>query len=776
MKLIPRRRRGAAAAFGCFGIALPFLFSAVTAVAQLATSSITGSVVAPTGAGLPGALVTITPAEGGPALHVVAGERGVFRASILQPGAVTVRAQAQGFSATTLAPVSLAPGESREVVVVLSVSAVRGVVTVIGSSPRDSVEAEGIRESPAKDAAEALSSAPGMWKLRKGGIANDTVVRGYQAKDLNVLIDGQRIYGACPGHMDPPSFHADFAEIDRIEVGKGPFDVKNQGSLGGIVNIVTRRPDTGWNASANVAGGSAAYVNPSATLSFRNELFSALGGFSWRQGDAYSDGSGRRFTEITNYKPQYVDATAFEATTAWGKVGLMPADGHLVELSYTHQDADAIFYPALQMDALYDGSDRLNLEYELAKGGAVLSALKAQGYYTRVNHWMTDELRTSSGMGSKPYSMGTMASSRTAGGKLEARLFSELTTGIEVYQRFWEAVNEMAMSGYKPAYTIPDATSDFAGIYAEWKHPLSTTLSLGAGARVDRAATEADPTKANTDLYWAYNSTRSTSRTDVLPSGNVRLIYSTSDGLELAFGVGSNVRAPEPNERYYAHKRSGSDWVGNPELDPSRNTGAELSFSLRRSGFFASANAFANRVNDYVAVHDQPRVNMVPGVMNTKARSYTNVDATLVGGEVTAAWSMTQRLFLSGDVSYVRGSQEVDPSRQVTSTNLAEMPPLRGRAALRYDTGRTWVEAEGVFSAAQDRVDPTLQEQPTPGWGIANAKAGATFGALTLTVGVGNLFDRTYYESLSYQRDPYRSGVKVPEPGRNVFANLGWRY
>jgi iron complex outermembrane receptor protein len=104
------------------------------------------------------------------------------------------------------------------------------------------------------------------------------------------------------------------------------------------------------------------------------------------------------------------------------------------------------------------------------------------------------------------------------------------------------------------------------------------------------------------------------------------------------------------------------------------------------------------------------------------------------------------------------------------------MPPLRGRLALRYDTGNVWAEAEGIFASAQNRVDTDLQETPTAGWGIANLRVGANLAGISLTAGVANLFDRYYYESLSYQRDPYRSGVKVPEPGRVFFANAGWRF
>ncbi len=740
------------------------------------SSSLTGAVVAPDGTGLPGSVVTLVPAGGGAPLRVVAGERGVFRARGLAAGSWFLTAESAGFSPKTLPEIRLAPGESKEATVTLSVPAVRESVAVIGNAPRDSVEAAGIRESPARDVGEALESTAGVWKLRKGGIANEVVVRGYQTKDLNVLIDGQRIYGACPGHMDPPAFHADFAEVDRIEVGKGPFDVKNQGSLGGVVNIVTRQPDEGWHATANFAAGSAGYLNPAATVSFGSASVSGLAGFSWRGSDAYTDGSGKRFTEVTNYKTAFVDASAFQVGTAWGKLRFAPAAGHGAELSWTHQEADQVFYPALQMDSPWDRSDRLNLLWDFAAGGTALDALKFQSYFTQVNHFMTDQFRTSAGSFARGYSMATTANSQAVGGKLEAGLFKELTAGVEVFHRHWETINVMAMSGFKETYTIPGATTDFAGFYAEWKHPLSATVSLGAGARMDWSESAADPAKANTDLYWAYNGTRSTSRSDAFPSGHVRVFFRPSDGLEISGGLGSNVRVAEPNERYYAAKKMGSDWVGNPDLAPVRNSGVDVAVSLRGKGLYGSVSFFANQVSNYVAVHEQPKINMAPGVMNTTAKSYANVDATLLGGEATAVATLTDRLFLSGDVSYVYGSQDADPSKNVFSTDLAEMPPLRGRVAARYDTGRFFGEAEGVFSAAQNRVDTDLEEQPTAGWGIANLKAGASYAGFTLTAGVSNLFDRFYYESLSYQRDPYRSGIKIPEPGRVFFVNLAWRF
>ena len=161
---------------------------------------------------------------------------------------------------------------------------------------------------------------------------------------------------------------------------------------------------------------------------------------------------------------------------------------------------------------------------------------------------------------------------------------------------------------------------------------------------------------------------------------------------------------------------------------------------------------------------------------NADARSWANVDATLRGLEATAVVPLLSRLFLSGDVAYVRGTKTLAPEVGVTDEDLAEIPPLRSRLTLRYDDGRLFAVAEGVFSSDQDHVDSSLDEETTAGWATANLSAGYRRGRWSGTVGVTNLFDRYYTEHLSYQRDPFRSGVRVAEPGRAVFLNLSARF
>jgi iron complex outermembrane receptor protein len=109
--------------------------------------------------------------------------------------------------------------------------------------------------------------------------------------------------------------------------------------------------------------------------------------------------------------------------------------------------------------------------------------------------------------------MATDAKSKTYGGRLEANL-GDLTLGFEAYKRNWDAINYMGMM---TQYVIPDVDTESFGLYGEYKKNLSDKLRLVAGLRLDTTKTEADSSKANTNLYFDYKGTRSTSKTDTYP-------------------------------------------------------------------------------------------------------------------------------------------------------------------------------------------------------------------------------------------------------------------
>ena len=633
---------------------------------------------------------------------------------------------------------------------------------------RETLTQQEVRESFAKDPGEALSSMEGVWKLRKGGIASDIVLRGFSGRNLSVLFDGARIWGACPNRMDPPLFHVDFAEVKEMEVIKGPFDVRNYGSLGGTVNVVTAEPKKGLHGKLHLGMGSFSYFSPSLSLSYGADKIFGLVGYSYRYSKPYRTGEGKRFTEYANYRPDEVDATAFRISTVWTKIGLRPSKDSEVELSYTAQRARDLLYPYLMMDSPKDDADRLNLRVNYRR-------LKLNLYYSYIYHLMNNSKRTAMSF------METIAQTETYGIKAEYDPGS-LSLGIEVFNWNWKA--ETRIGSIAIQNTIPDVGTTDLGIFGEYRSKLGKKLKLVAGLRLDTTQTKADRGKANTALYYRYHGTSSISKRDTYPSGNLQLSYTVSEGIELFGGIGHSVRVPDAQERYFALDRVGmmetryGDWVGNPNLKPSRNTEIDLGLKLRTDRVSADLSIFYSFVKDFITLYNDTSVygSPVGADSDSKARSYTNVDAQLYGGEAELTVALTDTLFLEGGTSYVRGRKDTDPSRNITDEDIAEIPPLKGRLALRFDAGIYFVQIEGIFQATQDRVDSDLKEQKTPGWGVVNLKAGGEYKSFRLVAGVENLFNKFYYEHLSYLRDPFSSGIRVPEPGRSFHVNLSYLF
>lgn len=759
----------------CVVLFLCLILVHMPAEAAETTGTLAGIVAGPDGARLPGTMVTVQSSNDEVSLQVTTNASGMYRIPDLKPGTYNLSAALRGFETLSVPGVEIAPAANLTMDLNLKIVPLQITVDVITLSNRDSMEASVLRESSARDVGEAIEEIPGVYKVRKAGIANDFVIRGFQSKDTNVLIDGERIYGACPNSMDPPAFHVDFAEVDRVEISKGPFDMKNHGSLGGVVNIVTRDATPGLHASANMSAGSYGFVNPAASVEYGGEAASFLAGYSYRRSSPYTDGNGIRFTELANYRPADLDSDAFRANTVWGKLAFNPRNNHLARISYTHQQADHVLYPYLKMDADYDDTDRIHVGYQLDNLAGPVSSVSVQAYYTKVSHWMTDEYRASSIGFPLPYMMGTWAGTKATGGKFETKI-RRVTVGVEGFRRDWDAATHLAGRGYAPQYSVPGVRTDSIGVYSEYEKPLTDSLRLTVGGRYDAVSMDADAAKANTDLYFAYNSTESISATDHLPSGSAHFSYAAPFGITFSGGIGHTVRVPDARERYFALSRMGTDWVGNPSLEPSRNTGLDGTLMYRRNSLLLESDFFLDYVDNYVAVVRQVKTNSVSGVMNSNSRSYLNVDARMYGTEFLASYIVRKQVFLSGNLSYVRGTRDALLAEEASTVDLAEIPPLRISTALRYDTGKYSLEIESVLTGKQSHVDTSLDEEPTPGYGIINLRGSAHIKNLVVHAALNNLFDRAYFEHLSYQRDPFSSGTRVYEPGRNVYINLSFRY
>lgn len=748
-------------------------------VVQAEGRALTGLVVDRAGDPVPLALVELSCPPEAPAQRLIADESG--RVLFALPDALDCRLVGHppdgGLPSTTL---DLPQGASGAFTLALELDLFIERIEVRETAGHDALGSREIRESFARDAGEALALLPGIDRVRKGGIANDVVLRGQKGDNLALRIDGHALHGACPNRMDPPAFHIDFAEIERIVVHRGPFDAAT-GGLAGSIDILSRKPEPGLRAELLAAAGAFGYLAPSAAASWADERWSLKGGIASRRGDAYEDGDGRLFTELlpltapAAYRSGARDDRAFDITTGWAGLGWIPRPGERLEIEATRQEADAQLYPYLQMDATKDDATRARASYRAELAGDRVERISASLGWSRVQHDMDDRLRISSTPAPRAYSMATEALAEDWSARGEVLLAGGVQVGLEGQRREWSSSTLLAGMGYRAQASLPGTVQDSAAVFAELERPWGDQLSFEAGARVESSRAEADPGLADTDLYFAYHRTRSTSAEETLFSGNVGLIWKPREDWDFSARLGSAERAPDPQERYFALRRMGTDWVGNPQLAPPRQTQLDLGARYRGERLTLDVTGWAARVADAITVVDGARLEMVPGVMNRHARTYINHDTEMWGAEVAALAPLGSNVALQAKITWLRGSRDLAPEAGVVDRDLPELPPLSGRLALRWEPGRWFTELEGVAAAEQTRVDSGLQETETPAWQIANLRAGVELGRFWLIGGVENLFDRTYREHLSYQRDPFRAGVAVPEPGRSLSLTLRYR-
>lgn len=638
---------------------------------------------------------------------------------------------------------------------------------------KEGVEIREVRESSAKDVGESLAKIEGVSRLRKGAIANDIVLRGFESNNLGVLIDGARIYGACPGHMDPAAFHIDFAEVDYIEVTKGGADLTNQGAMAGSLNIVRKQPGSGFHLAPSLQTGSFGFWNPSLVMSAGNDDVQIQTGYSFRRSDPFRDGSGRRMTDVAAYLPNLQGQEAFGIHTGWSTLRFSPGRNQSASAGYTHQDGSGLLYPYLLMDAPYDIADRLDATYEIRALNAAVSKVRLQSYYTRVRHWMTDELRQTGAGAAAGFTMGSFAASRVLGMRADAEMSRGLAVGFESYQRNWDVVGVSRMKMMSSVmHSIPNVNTMVNGAYITWDRTLTRRLSLAASARLDTARMYVRAGNANSGLWRTYAGHDNASARDAAPSANAHVNFGLTGSLEVFAGFASAVRFPDAQERYFNR----GDWVGDPSLPPVRNNEASLGLSLRRSRRYAKLLGFYSAVENYIYMRSAMPL-AASGMGGTSAvRIYGSTDARLYGAELSYGAALGSRWMLSGGLAFARGSKSAHPELGVYSTALSEMPALRGRTSVRYGTRFWFAEVEGIAVNAQRRVNPELLETPTPGYATLNAKVGWHARQTAITLGLDNALDRLYYESLSYQRDPFRNGVRVPEPGRTLFVSVGYRF
>ena len=628
------------------------------------------------------------------------------------------------------------------------------------------VRGEDIRSA---DVAEALMKrSPSVAIVRRSGIANDIIVRGQKKDNINVTIDGAKIYGACPNRMDPSISHVLTNNIDYIAIDDGPFF----GALSANVDVKTLKPTKEVDSDVNLNFGSWDYKKASAMISGGTDRIRFFLSASGERGGQYEDGDGNDFAQqIDNYiadnlngnplhdtqlkgnafLPEYRDMDAFTKKTVLAKVFWDITDNQQLKLSYTGNRSDDVLYPTTPMDALYDDSNIYNAQYVLKDLGSYSKELGIQFYKSDVDHPMSNMYRKASNM----MPMKNWLTTDTQGARIKNRFDldnHEVTVGVDYSLRNWDGAYYGKNDIYK-GVSIPDVDTKNIAFFVKDKVHFEK-FELDLGLRYDDRSVEPGTGTLQSNDYNALN-------------GNILLTYHMDEKTKFYGGVGRSSRVPDGRELYF---QKAGKVLGTPDLDLVTNTKFNIGAETLLEDATLKAKFFYSKLGDFIFYNADKMMHR-----------FENMDATLYSFEVSGSYIVTESMYLDGAVSYQRGEKEHPLSGQ-TETNMPEIPPMKLIAGINFEeTGNYLFRAEVVAASAWDAYDSDNGEQYLPGYAVLNLKGSKTFADhFEVTVGVDNLFDKTYAVSNTYQDLTLISGgdevMLMNEPGRYVYTNLSYNF
>lgn len=139
------------------------------------------------------------------------------------------------------------------------------------------ISAEELAEKNATDLLDAVRGAPGITlQGRQVGGRKTLALRGLEGKHTLTLIDGRRISASDDviGHSDYQYGWLPISAIERIEIIRGPMSaLYGSEALGGVINVISKRPKDHWSGSIGVSGGTG--VGSDAASQFGTSVYAA---------------------------------------------------------------------------------------------------------------------------------------------------------------------------------------------------------------------------------------------------------------------------------------------------------------------------------------------------------------------------------------------------------------------------------------------------------------------------------------------------------------------
>lgn len=233
-----------------------------SALAQLATGTISGNVVDESGAVIPNATVTITNKATNVARSATTNAEGFYSVVALPAGDYEVKAEIKGFK-TLIRPATVQAGETTSVNMPMSLGQTQEVVTVEAASAQINYETNSIQGVIPRSNIEDLP-LNGRSYLQLSALEPGVTIAAGSTAQFNALftvsvlgaglrtvvtIDGGNISDNIDvgGGMSSMNFSQDV--VQEFQLSEVNFDLATPIAAGGAINVVTRSGSNDWHGS-----------------------------------------------------------------------------------------------------------------------------------------------------------------------------------------------------------------------------------------------------------------------------------------------------------------------------------------------------------------------------------------------------------------------------------------------------------------------------------------------------------------------------------------------
>ncbi len=564
-----------------------------------------------------------------------------------------------------------------------------------------------------------LKNSPFAFIRRGSAWASDLYSDGLKRNDITVTVDGERFCTACPNRMDTKVAQVDLMNIDWVTMSRNSAVL--QSGLGGQVDFQRRQPGEETMVYGQIMGTFDHTEEFDGSISVEGNRM-RIGG-RYRSGKPYTNADDQTFKDLYGY----TDPRTAEIFEIRGHKTYDSGDAVA-----TYENTKDVLFPYLLMD------ERTNDHYQ-----ASASYSGHRVYFNRNEHYMDNYLRTS-------LYMTDMITDATN------TMFGVVGSKYEVFARHWDADNRITPVSMPAAEKLNHMIPDVWRIGASVQHEMGDEDNPWLFMRAGIAQTKVhDDTQLS--MYQNLESDAELTKWSIPFGVTASHLIDLSEEFMMGFSAEVSSDAPSIEQQYISVDKPGTkaDWVGNPNLnDPIRAT-ARL--AVQRD--FVKLEVFATHIWNYPYLLKRS----VEGAMFL---TYEGVDAIMAGANLFANWKTIDVGMIWNWGEKTEDSSPLSEIQPVTLFVAAETPTYGNfHGTMRYQ-----------HAASQHRVDVSMDETTTGSWNTLDLGVVMELDKIRLALAAENMTNSLYSQHLSYQRNPFASGVQVFEPGRTIRATATYAF